>query len=524
MRRFILLATILAIHVAPGLTPFARAAGSLGRAAGGEPQTLDPQHTTSVLETAIESDLFEGLTARGPDGKVVPGVAERWEVSADGKTWTFHLRPDARWSNGVALTADDFVYAFGREFDPATRAPMASQLVNIGGAEERMAGKPADLDVVATDPHTLRIGLVRPSPFLAEMLSYPFAMPLYRPAVEADAAGWSKAATLVSNGPFVLAERVPQVALVLHRNPMFHDAGSIALDEVRWRVLENDATALKLYRTGEVDTATVAEEDLEPARRTLSGELHVVPIFGTEFLLINLRRRPLGSSLALRRALALMIDRSVLTDAIDPGGATPSCSYVPPHSPGYQTASAERCGQPMPPRVADATALAASAGISPKTPLKLALVYRTNRADRKRLAALVEMWKPLGIELTLVNREWRTYLEAMMAGDFDIAIAKAVGASGDPLEFLNGMRPHGEINLVGYEDPAFEALMHRAEDVPVVAERNALLTKAEQRLLDSAAIVPIDTPVERVLVSPRIHGWQDNAFAFHPSRFLSIGP
>ena len=519
MRRCTLFAAILVAYATP-----ASAAGTLTRAAGGEPQTLDPQHTTSVLETAIESDLFEGLTARGPDGKVVPGVAERWETSTDGKSWTFHLRPDARWSNGAPLTADAFVYALERELDAKTQAPMASQLANITGAEALMAGKTADLDVVAIDPHTLHIGLVRPSPFLAEMLAYPFAMPLYRPAVEADQAGWSQSPTLVSNGAFVLAERVPQLAIVLRRNPNFHDADKVALDEVRWRVLENDATALKLYRTGDVDIASVTEEDLEPARRTLAGDLHVIPIFGTEFLMINLRRQPLGASLALRRALALALDRVVLSDTVDPSGATRSCSYVPIYSPGYQTASIERCGQPMPARLAEAKTLAAQAGVSPKTPLKLALVYRTNRADRKRLAALVEMWKPLGVELSLVNREWRAYLGDMMGGDFDLAIAKAVGASGDPLEFLNGMRPHGEINLVGYEDPAFEGLMHTAEDEPVMAERNALLTRAEQLLLDAVPIIPIDTPVERALVAPRVHGWQENAFAFHPSRFLSIGP
>lgn len=519
MRRCTFLLAILAIYATP-----ASAAGTLGRAAGGEPQTLDPQHTTSVLETAIESDLFEGLTARGPDGKVVPGVADSWETSTDGKSWTFHLRPSARWSNGAPLNADAFVYGFRRLLDPKTQAPMATQLANITGAEAMMAGKPADLDVVAIDAHTLHIGLVRPSPFLAEMLAYPFAMPLYRQAVEANPNGWSESPALVSNGAFVLAERVRQLAIVLHRNPLFHDADKVALDEVRWRVLENDATALKLYRTGDVDVASVAEEDLEPARRTLAGDLHVIPIFGTEFLMVNLRRQPLGANLALRRALAIALDRAVLSDGVDPSGATRSCSYVPIHSPGYQTATAERCGQPMPARIVDAKALAAAAGVGPKTPIKLSLIYRTNRADRKRLTALVEMWKPLGIELVLVNREWRAYLEAMMKGDFDLAIAKAVGASGDPLEFLNGMRPHGEINLVGYEDPAFEALMHRAEDEPAIAERNALLTRAEQKLLDAVPIIPIDTPVERVLVAPRVHGWQDNAFAFHPSRYLSIGP
>ncbi|HEV2673891.1 MAG TPA: peptide ABC transporter substrate-binding protein [Aliidongia sp.] len=525
MRRLIALSAILLLAGGSAMIGPARAGGTLSRIAGAEPQTLDPHRTAGGLETAIESDLYEGLTARGPDGRVLPGVADHWEVTADGKAWTFHLRPDARWSNGTPLTADDFVFAFRRELDARTHAPMASQLANLTGAEAWIAGNSdVPLDVVATDAHTLHLGLVRPSPFLPEMLSYPFAMPVYRPDVEADPANWSKAAVLVSNGPFVLAERVPQLALVLHRNPQFHDADKVALDEVRWRVLENDATALKLYRTGEVDIASVSDEDLEPARRTLPGDLHIVPIFGTEFVIINLRRQPLGTNLALRRALALAIDRTVLTDNVDPTGGTRSCSYVPAHSPGYQGPTMEGCGQPIAQRRMEAKALVASAGLDPKTPLKIALIHRTNRLDRKRLAAIVEMWKPLGIELELVNREWRTYLDALMNGDYDLAIAKIVGASGDPLEFLNGMRAHGEINVMGYVDEAFEALMHSAEDEPDPARRSALLGEAEQRLLTAVPLIPLDTPVERMLVRSRVHGWQDNEFAFHPSRWISIGP
>jgi oligopeptide transport system substrate-binding protein len=522
MSRLIALAVALLLSIGA-----AEAGSSLSRAAGAEPQTLDPHRTTSGLETAIESDLFEGLTARGPDGRVVPGVAERWEVSADGKSWTFHLRPEARWSNGVPLTAADFVYAFGRELDTRTHAPMASQLANITGAEARIAGltgADAALDVVALDPHTLHIGLVRPSPFLPESLSYPFAMPVYRPAVEADDLGWSKASTFVSNGPFVLAERVPQLALVLRRNPQFHDADKVALDEMRWRVLENDATALKLYRTGEVDVAPVNDEDLEPARRMLAGDLHIVPIFGTEFIVINQRRQPLGTDPALRRALALAINRAVLTESVDPTGGMQSCGYVPPHVPQYPAVAMEGCMTPIAQRLAEAKQLAAAAGLDPKHPLKLTAIYRTNRLDRKRLAAIVEMWRPLGIELELVNREWRAYLEALMKGDYELAIAKVVGASGDPLEFLNGMRTHGEINVMGYADDAFEALMRRAEDEPDLVRRNALLGQAEARLLAAVPIIPIDTPVERVVVRARVQGWQDNEFAFHPSRWLSLAP
>ena len=523
MSRFIAWSAALFLSIA-GAGPVL-AGGSLSRIAGAEPQTLDPQRTTSGLETAIESDLYEGLTARGPDGRVVPGAAERWEVSTDGKSWTFHLRPDERWSNGVPLTADDFVFAFRRELDPATHAPMAAQLANIAGAEAWIAGnKDVPFDVTALDARTLHIGLVRPSPFLAEMLSYPFAMPLYRPDVEADPSGWNKAPTRVSNGPFVLEQRVPESALVLRRNPQFHDADKVALDQVRWRVLENDATALKLYRTGEVDIASVNDEDLEAARRMLSGDLHISPIFGTEFVIINQHRQPLGSSLALRRALALAIDRTVLTESVDPTGGTRSCSYVPAHSPGYQGARIEDCALPIAQRRAEAKALAAAAGLDPKSPLKIALIYRTNRLDRKRLTAIIEMWRPLGIELDLVNREWRTYLEALMKGDYDMAIAKIVGASGDPLEFLNGMRPHGEINVMGYADDAFETLMHQAEDEPDPERRNMLLSEAETRLLADVPLIPIDTPVERVLVRSRVRGWQDNEFAFHPSRWLSLAP
>jgi len=519
MSRFSVVAALLLLVTTPAL-----AGGTLTRAAGGEPQTLDPQQTTSGLEIAIESDLFEGLTTHGPDGAVLPGVAERWESSADGKSWTFHLRADARWSNGMPVTAEDFVYALHRELDPQTHSPMAGQLAFISGAEALMAGKPATLDVVAIDPHTLHLGLTRPWPFLAEIMSYPFAMPLYRPDVEADPVGWSKSPNLVSNGPFTLAERVPQVSILLRRNPAFHDADKVALDQVRWRVLENDATAFKSYRIGEADIAPVTEEDLEPARNTLGSDLHVVPIFGTELLVFNLRRQPLGSNLALRRALAMALDRDVLAAAIAPGVSLGACSFVPEHSPGYRPAQAENCTDPPSVRMAAARALAASAGVSPDNPLKLEMVYRTSRIDRKRLSALVDMWKPLGIELTLVNREWRIYLDSVMSGKFDVTIIKIVGATSDPLDFLSGIRPHGDINLGGYDDPAFEALMHQAEDEPTVATRNALLNQAEQKLLDSVAIIPVDTPVERIMVSPRVHGWQNNPFVVHPSRFLSIGP
>jgi oligopeptide transport system substrate-binding protein len=503
------------------------AGGTLRRLDASGPRTLDPLQLNGTPGWKITLDLFEGLTAYDNNGAVIPGIATAWEVSSDRLRWTFHLRGDAKWSNGEPLTSEDFLYSLRRCVNPATASPTALDDAGmIVNADEIIAGREKDvtkLGVEAPDAQTLVIHLRTPVPYLPSLLTT-LSLPVNRKAIETYGKQWDRPGNIVSNGPFVLADWVPQSQIVLRRNPTYHAADQVQLDEVRWVFVEDSATALKFYRAGELDISRLPETDLALARKNFPDDLHQAQQLAVEFLVLNMRTEPFASNFKLREALALAIDRDTLTSkVVDPGGQFPTASIVPPMGAGYQPQVPDYTLIPEQDRLATARKLMIEAGYPPDNPLKLTVLYVNDRTTKKRLLSLAAIWKQeLGVELTLQNRERQAVPSVLFRGDFQLSWDGMTSDIADPVDFLMAWRSIAGHNAPGYHNPAYDALLANAEAEIDPGRRMKLLEQAEHLLLNDVPLIPIDHPASVQLVSPHVTGWNDNIVSVHPSRYLGL--
>jgi oligopeptide transport system substrate-binding protein len=515
------------VSILAGLVAGAASAETvLRRPTAAEPETLDPWKTTSADDVAIDRDLFQPLVGRDADQNLIPGAAQSWEVSADGLTYSFHLRPDGRWSNGDPVTAGDFVFALRRAVLPQTAAADISPLSHIVGANEINAGHekdPTKLGVEAPDPLTLRIHLITPQVTLPLYLSDPDGMPLHRASYEQWGDSWTRPGHLVGNGPYRLESWVPNSELVLVRNPNFPDAAGIDFDQVHYVVSDNDETGLKRYLAGELDWARLPGTKLPWARASRAADLHSGRILGLGFLFFNLKKGPLADHPKLREALSLAIDRETLADKVDARGEPPAYGWVAPVIPGYTPAVYGWKATPTAARIARAKALLAEEGYGPGHPLTVTISYPTRDESRKTLLAIAAMWKSaLGVEVTLSNQEWRVFIAALEQWDFEIGLLGRSSEILDPGILLEPFRSNaGENSDTGYANPAFDALDIQGEQAPDAATRYGLLKQAEALMLADYPVIPLAYAAVNRLVSPRLTDWRDDA-GYPQSRHIRL--
>ena len=519
--RLILLLLLLALP--------ARAESIVRRAIGADVTSLDPHLIGNEYETVAAADLFEGLTVYGPDGAIRPGAASGWDVSADGTTYAFHLRPGLEWSDGSALTAADFVYSFRRALDPKTGAPYNEILYPIRGAEAFATGRspdPTTLCVDAPDAATVRIRLERPAAFLPAILAHSMGFPVPRAAIERWGADWTRPEHFIGNGPFILTESVPQARLVFARNAHFRDAGSVAPDQVRWIVMGEEA-AYKAFRTGEIDLAGVPAHLLPQARRDLAPALHEQRILFAHYVDINMTRGPLAADIRLRRALALALDQVGIENKVVKDGGVGGFSIVPDGIPGYRPARESFAAQPMADRLTAARKLWAEAGYSPDHPLKLQLMTDDVANYLLEAKAIAAQWQAAlpGLSIAVDVNEYQVVTDRLVRHDYDLALSSWNADFADPWNFLTGWRADaGNANVLGYRNPTFDRLLDEATLLLDAEPRMARLAAAEQILLDDDALLPYGFESESSLVNPQVSGWQPNELGIHLSRYLALRP
>src|SRR4029079_17999635 len=308
-----------------------------------EPASLDPHKTSTVYEAHILRDRFEGLVMQDAKANLIPGAAESWKVSDDGKVYTFSLRKGAVWSNGDPVTADDFVYSFRRLEDPATAAEYASMLYVVENAQEINEGKkkPEELAVKAVDANTLEITLKAPTPYFLEMLTHQANYPVHKASIDKLGADWIKPGNLVSNGAYTLAEFVPNDHIKLVKNPKFHDAANVKIDVVNYIPTEDRSTAIKRFEAGELDSNDdIPTEQLTDLKAKFGDQLRIGPYLGTYYYAIKTDKEP-WSNPKLRRAISMAIDRDFLAEKVWQNSMIPGYSMVPPGIAGYTTAIAD---------------------------------------------------------------------------------------------------------------------------------------------------------------------------------------
>jgi oligopeptide transport system substrate-binding protein len=440
------------------------------RGNGAEPETIDPQKSTGITEANIEYELFEGLTTFDAKGDVVPGAAESWDISDDGKTYTFHLRKDGKWSNGDPVTANDFAYAFRRLVDPVTASDYAFMIDMVENAAAIRNGEEKDvskLGVAALDDHTFQVKLTDPTPYFLGLLRHNSILPVHQATIEAHPEDWTRPGNLISNGAFVLSEWTPQASLTMVKNPNFHDAANVKLDKIVMYPTEDIAEELKRYQAGELHVTYDAPSDQIPwLEANMASEFKNTPYLGTYYYVVNLTREPLGSSLELRQALAMAIDREILTEKITQGGELPAYSWVPPGLIGYEQARVTWSDMPMPARVERAKELIAKAGYGPDKPLDVEILYNTSENHKKIAIAIQSMWKQIGVNATLTNQEWKVYLETRDKKEFQVARAGWIGDYADPMTFDTlFLSDTGESNDAGYNNATYDKLVKESAGI-----------------------------------------------------------
>ena len=502
---------------------------TLRRGNGAEPQTLDPHKAEGVESANILRDLYEGLTSIAPDGRVVPGVARRWTVSADQRTYDFDLRSDARWSNGDAVTADDFVAGLRRSADPATGSNYSSILSPILNADDVTAGKlPVDrLAVEAVTPTHLRVRLKGPIPYFLELLAHQAMSPIHRPSLQRWGADFTKPGHLIGNGAYRLVDWRVEDYVLLERNPYYWDRAQVSIKRVIYYPIEEVSSELQRFRANGLDvTDAFAPNALPWVRTHLPGQFRIAPYLGCNYFAINVGRPPFRGNQRLREALDLVVDRRLITDKMRNTGQQAAYGIVPPGIPGYVAQRPAWADWPFERRLALARQDYAAAGYSASHPAEVKILYNTSEENTKMVTVVAAMWKQyLGVRATLVNQEWKVFLQTR-AQKLDTQIFRAgwIGDYQDPDTFLGLFRSDNGMNDTGYANPAFDALLTRASQEADRAVRSRLYEQAERIFEQDIPAIPLYFFVSMHLVKPWVLGWQDNLSDVHATKDLRLAP
>jgi len=508
------------------LLPFsANADAVLHRPLETEPDSLDPPKTSSTVGGTVEADLFEGLVSLDSRGKIIPGVAERWERAPDGVTYIFHLRADARWSNGDPMTADDFVYTWRRAVDPATAADGLHAPLDLVGGPEISAGKITDLTklgVEAIDAHTLRAVTRVPAPLFLMNCSMRDSYPIHRATVERWGRDWTQPGHMVSNGPFVLKSWVPHGEIRLARSETYWDRASIKLGGVDHVLADDGEVALKRFLAGELDYADVPTRDLASIRAHQAAILHFGLGNRIHHFAFNMTSGPFAGNKPLRQALALSYDAGIIVDKLQPRGQQIAYNWVPPTVADYTPQTVFYAGMTMAERIARARELYAEAGYGPDHPLRLTVNYPTNEDVRVEVLAAAQMWKAaLGVETTMQSEEFQVYLQRVKRGDDQMIVLGWAEELREPSQFLARFGAGAYGNYFQYANAAVDGLLEDAATTVADDRRRDLYEHAERLISDDIPGIPSYFNAVIAVVSPHLRGWVDDN-EYPQSRWLSF--
>ncbi|NBU28279.1 MAG: peptide ABC transporter substrate-binding protein, partial [Caulobacteraceae bacterium] len=490
-----------------------------------EPATLDPHTSTGTWEDRIQSDLFVGLAQSDAAGKTIPGVAESWEASPDGLVWTFRLRP-AVWSDGIPLTADDFVFSLRRVLNPETASEYASLIFLIKNAEAVNSGKaPLEaLGVRAVDARTLEITLNHPAPYLPELTRHHVLYPVARHAVEKYGADWVKPGKMVSNGPYRLVDWRLGDHVRTEKNPLFWDAAKVCVDEVRFYPTTDAISAERRVDRGELDINTdIQSNRIARLRTRMPGYVRTNVYLGTTYLAFNRgakSRVPALKDRRVRQALTMAIDRDFIAKGLLRGGQLPANTMVPPGVANYQASPGPYwAGWSLEKRQAEARRLLAEAGFGPGNPLKVEIKHRNSADPMLFMPAIQADWKLVGVRAILAQQEGQISYADYRVRNFEVADAAWIADYNDATSFLDLQRSnYGPQNYGDYDNPAYDALMIQADNEPDAVKRAGILSRAETMMLTDAPISPIYFYINKNLVNPKITGWVDNLVDHHRTR------
>ena len=529
MRRRTLAALFAASALSLGLLSTsspARAEMVYRMATMGEPKSLDPHVVSGTWENYIVGDAFMGLLTDAADATPIPGAAESWTISDDGLTYTFKLR-DHKWSDGTPVKAEDFIYSWRRLLDPATAAEYASIMYPVKNAEKINSGEIKDLTqlgVRAIDDKTLEVTLENPTGYFLELLTHYTSFPVPKHVIDKYGADWVKPGNIVGNGAFRIIEWTPNSRVVAEKNPEFYDAANVKVDQVIYYPDEDRNEVTKRFRAGEIDYVDdFASEQIDFLKQNLPNETRIFPYLGTYYYPINLKKPPFDNP-KVRRALTMAIERPAITDKVLKTGELPAYGVVPPKTGQYGDPYVpDWASLPLAERQQMARDLLKEAGFDADNPLKVTLSYNTSENHKRIAVAAQAMWKAIGVQTELVNREVKVHYDELKQNNFDVARAAWVADYNDPQNFLYLLETRtGPNNYGRFSNPEFDELMMEQAASRDQAERMQLMHKAEKIAIDADAWIPIYYYVSKALVSPKVQGYVDNTKHTHRTRWISL--
>ncbi|RYM65469.1 oligopeptide ABC transporter substrate-binding protein OppA [Serratia liquefaciens] len=481
----------------------------LVRANGYEPATLDPNLAESNVEFYIFNDLFEGLLRVGKNGEVIPALATKWETK--GTVWTFHLRPEAKWSNGDPVTADDFVFSWRRLTDPKTASPYGSYLASayvLNAAEINAGSKPpSELGVKALDAHTLQVTLAEPNSYLLKQLVHFPVLPVNRKVVEQYGKNWTQPQNFVGNGAFKLAQWVVNEKVVVERNTQYWDNAHTVLNKVTFLPLQGFPEVAR-FRAGEIELGYSAPPELyQQLKKNLGDEqLVTYPLLSTSYFAFN-NRQPPFNDVRVRQALNLALDKQVIAGKVLGYGQQPAWTFTPTGAGGFTLQPGVAAGWSQEQRISQAKKLLAEAGFNAQHPLRFTLLYSNDATIKKIVIAASAMWKKnLGAEVTLQNQERKVVLDNINNGQYSAAFSRWLADYNDPSTFLNVFRSTSSENSAKYANEHYDRLLHQATAAQSPEQVQQAFQQAEDVLAVDTPVAPVYYEANATLVKPYVKG------------------
>ena len=492
---------------------------------GTEPSGIDPHLVTGVPEHKILLALLEGLVVFNPKNNgVLPGVAEDWNVSDDGLSYTFKFNPDAKWTNGDSVKPEDFAYSWERILSPDLGAQYADMLYVIKNAEKFHKGDIKDFSQVGISitKNKLKVELENPTPYFLNILTHYSTWPVHPETVEKYGGmisrnnQWTRVENFVGNGPFKLESWEINKALRVSRNDLYWGNSANKINGIEFIPIDNELTQDRLFRSGGIHLAnTVPTEKINRYRDERPDELYEHNYFGTYYYRINTNKYPLNN-INFRKALSLAIDRELIVKSILKGNQKISYSFTPPDENGYNPTT-KLDFNPI-----KAKEFLEKSGYDVNNP-PLEILYNTSEGHQKIAQAIQEMWKKnLGLNVVLTNVDWKVYLTRETQGEFDISRAGWIGDYPDPFTFLDMMVTNRGNNKTGWSNSEFDNILKNAASQISTSDRYNLYEKAEKILIDELPVIPLYTYTRTYLLSQRVKNWQNNILDTNPYQFLSL--
>ena len=487
---------------------------------GPRPRTVDPALLTDSYGSFLALNLFEGLTVWDASAQtVLPGVAESWEISDDRRTYNFHLREEARWSDGTQVVADDFIRSWNRVLNPGTQAGFATLFYPIAGARELHLGLTTDaatLGVSAPDPQTLIVRLQAPVPYFLALTADAVMLPVQSECLKKYGWSWTDPRSMVVNGPYRLVEQ-HEDRYVMQRNARYWNVASVEIERIV-ALSEPPATGLvESFRAGDLHWTGFGGDALE-AQQMMAAEaqpgFRSHPSLVTGYLRFNLSAQPVDD-VRVRQALGHAIDRESVAAF---GHRAPTEHLVPDGLAGYRSAAGLQHDCELARQLLTDAGYPGGAGLP-----AIEIAVDDQQANVDAMEEVARQWRrELGVEVLVYRREWRIHASTVEAGDFQVARGAWAADYPDPSNFMEIFLSTSPLNSGNYADPIFDDFVYEAQLTTDSDTNTRLLAKAEKRLLEQAAIVPLYNTASACLLSSDVQGYKDNVLNLHLLKYLSF--